>query len=323
MNETIFKSHFRRFTCFVILGWMLCTLIHAEMISSDAVGFAEVSLNKSDPGISWMVNQWLKVPRSNSIKSFVQHFKTDKATAMVFTNPKTGELRFVVMEQALENMETPAAQKTISQIMLSEIKADKFKTSSYNGKTLYFGPRADGKYETGYFISGNSLVWGTDLNAVKKIADVATEGKNSISTLSDYQDLKNRIPSGSNAIMYMNNSQSLFANVLAKQEKKWKMSLLLSAKDISGIILGMNFVDGDKITGSAIFKAKNSAALPDIQDDAGFIGEAIRRKFVNTKITYKRQVSTNGNYVTLQFEMNGLKPLMKELFDEGVSSLLQ
>ncbi len=323
MNKTILKSYLRGITCFFIFGWIFGTLLHAEMISSDAVGFAEVSLKKSNPGISWMVNQWLKVPRPNSIKSFVQHFKSDKATALVFTNPKNEELRFVMIEQAMENLETPAAQKTIWQFMLPEIKGDKFKSTSYDGVTLYSGPRPGGQYETGYFISGNSLIWGTDLNAVKKIADVVTQGKNSISALTDYQDLRSRIPSSSNAVIYMNNSQSHFSNVLSKQEKKWKMSLLLSAKDISGIIVGIDFVDGDKITGSAIFKARTSSALPDIQDDAGFIGEAIRRKFVNTKITYKRQVLTQGNYVTLQFEMTGLKPLMKELFEEGVSSLLQ
>lgn len=322
MNGLFIKPYMIGFLCFIIIGWTLLTHAHAEMVSSDAVGFAEVSLNKSDPGISWMENQWLKVPRSNSIKSFMQHFKTDKATAIVYPNPQTGELRFVVVEQSLENLTSPAAKRTISQIMLSEIKGDKFKTFSYNGIPFYSGPRPNEKYETGYFISGNSLIWGTDLNAVQKVANVI-QGKNPISSLSDYQDLKSKTPSGSNVVIYMNNSQSLFSHVLGKQEKKWKMSLLLSAKNISGIILGMNFVDGDKITGSAVFKANNSAALPDIQDDAGFIGEAIRRKFVNTQITYKRQISTSGNYVTLQFEMTGLKPLMKELFEEGISSLLR
>ena len=111
--------------------------------------------------------------------------------------------------------------------------------------------------------------------------------------------------------------------MLKKQEKKWGISLLLSARDISSIIMGIDFVDGEKIKGNIIFKAKNLNAIPDIQDDAGFIGEALRRKFTYSKMIYKRQVTTNGNYVTLNFEMAGLKPLFRELFDEGLSSLLE
>ena len=293
-----------------------------SFISSDAIGFAEVSLNKSDPGISWMLTQWLKAPKPNSIKSFVQHFKTENAVTGIYPNPKTGDLRFIVIEKTTENLETPSSRDAVLKIMKPEIIANQYRALSYNGLTLYAGPRGDGKYETAYFISGNSLVWGTDLNAVKKLADVLARKTGSITNLPDYQDLKNRIPADCNAVFYLNNDQSLFSNTLSKQEKKWKISLLLSAKNLSAVILGMDFVDGDKITGTAVFKAKNSSAIADIQDDASFIGEAMRRKFVNSKITYKPQVYTSGNYVTLKFEMSGLKPLFRQLFEEGISSLL-
>src|ERR1700675_2431270 len=96
------RFFFRHYVSLVFLIAVCCqtsAIAESLLISTDAVGFAEVSLNKTDPGMSWMINQWLKVPRSNSIKSFMQKYNAEKVISAVYTNPKTGELRFVVVEQ--------------------------------------------------------------------------------------------------------------------------------------------------------------------------------------------------------------------------------
>ena len=294
----------------------------APSVSQDAVGFAEISINKSDPGVAWMTGAWLGAPRSNSLKSIYRKYPLNRTVVGIY--PSAGaSLPFVVVAQSGKNLAGEVEKKEILSIMRHEVAQGQYNRSNYRGYDLYTGTRSHNKGSFGFFIKGNELALGTDANALRKVAYASAGTVAPMSAQADYRDLRNRIPAGSDLVFFFANQQNQFANTLRKQERKWKLSLLLSSGDLAGMMGGFNFVDGDKITGSIVFKAKNPKAIRDIQDDANFMGEAIRRKFSHAHITYKKQVTVQGNYVTLSFEMKGLKPLFKDLFTKGVSSLLK
>jgi len=291
-------------------------------VSQDAVGCAEININKVDPGTMWMVNSWLGAPKSNSIKSIYRRYSMSRAVVGIY--PSAGSyLPFVVAAQTGKNLDNAADKGNILAFMRHEVVNGQFNRSNYRGYELYSGNRPQKKGSFGYFVKGNEVALGNDANAIRKVADASAGAVVPITSLPDYRDLRNRIPAGSDLVFFFANQQNQFANSLKRQEHRWKMSLLLSSAELSGVMGGFNFVDGDKITGSIIFKARNANAIRDVQDDANFLGEAIRRKFSHANITYKKQVITQGNYVTLSFEMRGLKPLFKEMFTNGVSSLLK
>lgn len=315
-------KYFKNIILIIIASVCLYNQIYAQadFIRRDAIGFAEISLNRSDAGINWLLTQWLQSPRPNALKSYTKNFRPEDATIAIFRSPQTGELRFAVISRTNISLESDKNKNIISQFIKNEITAPEFSNISYNQHIIYYGPMADRRYELGYFITGNRLIWGNELSLVKSVSD-AISGENRLIRFSDYPSLRKRIPEKSDLVVYLNNNQSRFANVLSQQEKKWRLSLLLSAEDIASIIMGIDFIDGNKITGKIIFKSRNAAALAEIRNDANFLGETIRRKFSQIKIGYNRKVMTEGNYVTLEFEMTGVKPLFQEMFKEGITSL--
>jgi hypothetical protein len=101
------------------------------------------------------------------------------------------------------------------------------------------------------------------------------------------------------------------------------MSLLLSAGDLEWMASGFDVLDSNRVAGTIVFQGRAESAVPDIADDAEFLGETFRRKFTAEKIDYTSSVSIDGTLVTLDFEVEGLEPLWLRLFEDGVLSLIR
>lgn len=286
-------------------------------ISKDALGFAEVNINQSDPGVRWMYNAWQNAKRKNSLKTIAGRYGTHAAIVGIYPSSGVMEFPYVIVSRIQPGIHPANLEK----IMASDIKG-RYSPQTYNNISLSVGSKPDGR-KFAFYQNGASVVIGTSLEALNKTIDVSNGKISSIKSDADWADLTNRLSGNRDMEFFFTNNSGQFASALARQERKWKMSLLLSSRSIQAISGGMNFVDGDRMTGVLVFKAKSPAAIRDIQDDANFLGEAIRRKFSKQKITYKRQVTVQGNYVTLSYEMSGMKPLFNELFRDGISSLLR
>lgn len=67
----------------------------------------------------------------------------------------------------------------------------------------------------------------------------------------------------------------------------------------------------------------DASRIEEIRDDAEFLGEAFRRKFIAEKIGYTSKVEVKDKTVVLTFDIQGLEPLWKRLFEQGVLELFR
>ena len=86
---------------------------------------------------------------------------------------------------------------------------------------------------------------------------------------------------------------------------------------------GFDVVDSTRVNGQILFKGVDDKHMNDIVDDAEFLGEAFKRKFIAEKINYSSEVKVKDRTVILTFTIEGIEPLWKRLFAKGVLSLIQ
>ena len=101
------------------------------------------------------------------------------------------------------------------------------------------------------------------------------------------------------------------------------MSLLLSADYLQWMGASFDFIDSQRVSGRFVFQGKDTSHIEDIRDDAKFLGETFKRKFIADKIDYESNVEVNGTTVVLNIQIQGLEPLWTKLFEQGVLSLFQ
>ncbi len=161
---------------------------------------------------------------------------------------------------------------------------------------------------------GNRLILGTGVEVVKKAIDVAEGKSGSIVEDKEFIRMRTKAIEARDGFVYVNNKEARFVKTLREWEEDWHMTLFLSAESMVSIGLSFDLIDEARAKGKIVFRATKEEALPAIHDDARFLGEAIKRKFIAEKIDYTSKTTTKGNYVTLDFTIAGLKPVWAKVF---------
>jgi hypothetical protein len=101
------------------------------------------------------------------------------------------------------------------------------------------------------------------------------------------------------------------------------MTLLLSSEYLEYMASSFDVVNASKVSGTFVFQGADRGRIDEIKDDAEFMGEAFKRKFMAEKIQYSSKVEVKDSTVTLTFQIEGLEPLWKKLFEQGVLNLFR
>jgi hypothetical protein len=168
-----------------------------------------------------------------------------------------------------------------------------------------------------YTVLGDRVLIGADADILK----MAIDGP-SVEGSAGYRKAKEWFSSADEGILFADNSSSKFVNFLQPLEKKWKMTLFLSAEDLEWLGFSFDIVDSNRMSGEFTFQGAPDAFLEDIQDDAEFLGEVFKRKFIAEKIDYSGTVEVIDMTVRLKFNIEGVEPLWKELFKKGPLSVI-
>jgi hypothetical protein len=167
-----------------------------------------------------------------------------------------------------------------------------------------------------YALFPDQIVFGSDPDVIKKSIDGP-----SVDGSANYVKVVGQTTQAKDGLLFADNAGSQFANFLAPREKKWNMDLLLSADSLVYMGASLDIVSSSKLSGTIIFQAARADQLSDVKDDANFIGDAFKRKFLADKIQYTSKVEVKDSTVTLNFQMDGLEALWTRLFDGGVLDL--
>jgi hypothetical protein len=285
-----------------------------KRIPAGAIVAVTVGNIQGDAGLSWMLGAWGKSARESPLRDLLKSVSPQELSVAFLPETKDKPM-YALAVIALAKGASP--DKAMLEKVIVGAKDAKIAASSYKGSDIFSGSGKDDPADFGaYALVQGQLVLGTDADAVKKAIDGP-----SIDGTANYARAIGQTPKGMDGILFAENARSQFAGFLAPREKKWNMDLLLSADALSYLGASFDIASPSKLVGTIVFQASKPDRLADVEDDAGFIGEAFKRKFLADKIQYSGKVGVKDDTVTLTFQVDGLEPLWTKLFDGGVLNL--
>jgi hypothetical protein len=286
-----------------------------KFVPDSCISVVTVSNAQNDPGISWLLDAWINSPRESPLREFFKSTAAKEMSVAVF--PKKGDsplyLLFVV------NFAKGA--KINKDVMNNVIMPDpdaKLQSVSYKGATINFVSVDTPEDFSAYTVLQDKVLFGSDVDVLKEALDGPSVEKSS-----GYQNVRAQFPQAKDGLLFADNKGSKFLNFLQPLEKKWKMTLLLSAEYLEWMGSSFDVINSTRVAGKFVFQGKDTSYIEDIQDDAEFLGEVFKRKFIAEKIDYSSEVEVKDRTVVLNFQIDGIEPLWKKLFAQGVLSLIR
>jgi hypothetical protein len=284
-----------------------------QHVPNGSVVFVTVSDLGSDPGMSWLLNAWQSSPRESGLRTVFGSVNYSEVSVAVLGGGVSGSPR-VLMVASLLGTYPSSAFDAVLQADESQISE-----TTVSGQTVrYIDPVPPGQDFGAYTHLGDVVMLGADRSVVEDALAAGPMAANQ-----GLQAMGSSLDLSSNGLLFADNDDTLFADFLAPLERKWGMSLLLSADQLAWMGSAFDVIDSNTIEGTILFEGGPDASVADIKDDAEFLGEAFRRKFMAEEIAYESQVSVDGSTVELAFQMSGLEPLWVRLFEQGVLSIIQ
>jgi hypothetical protein len=285
-----------------------------KRVPDGCIAVVTVANIQTDPGISWMIGSWLTSKRQSPLKELFKLNPPQEMSVAFFPETKEKPMYLLVVV-ALAKGVVPDKAK-LEGLIRKEENA-KLETSTYKGTAIVSGagPKASTDFSA-YAVFQNLIVIGSDAGVIQRAIDGP-----SVSVTPNYLKIASQSPKAKDALLFADNAGAQFAKFLEPREKKWKLTLLLAAEYLQYMGSSFDIADASKVSGSIVFQAADKAHIAEIKEDAEFLGEAFRRKFIAEKIQYFGKVEVSDLTVKLAFQIEGLEPLWKKLFDQGVLDL--
>jgi len=296
---------------FVILAVGQAFADTTNRVPDSSVVFVRIARMQDDPGVSWLSSSWFSTNRKGPVRAVMGEGTYREASVVVLQPGPEGQRIGMIVEMSARP-DTTALDTAIAADGVTE-------TRTVSGITVTYAPNPlESEDFAAYAVNDATIVLGSDSSVVAEIMNGSAMNRTAA-----YRQVGSRVDVGSDGLIFADNDGLRFADFLAPLEQKWQMSLLLSAMDLEWMASGFDVVDSNRVTGKIVFKGSSEAAVPDISDDAEFLGETFRRKFAGEQIDYTSNVTVDGTVVTLDFSVQGLEPLWLRLFENGVLSVIR
>lgn len=309
----------RHITLCIMIATILTSVFADEArdrVPEGHVAFVSVSNMATDPGMVWLRNAWHASPRQSGLRTFFAGVSYDEVAVAVMNETVASGVP-VLLLAALE----PGHEFTTAQIdgVIVTDQSGEASPVSIGGTQIRSVATLDPENDFGaYSVTGNVVIFGYDAEMIAEAvaAPSATAGP-------EFAAFSEEVDTASDGLLFAHNRNGTFAEFLRPLEKKWGMSLLLSAESLAWMGSAFDVVDSETVVGTIVFHTTDPDAVIDLEDDAMFLGEAFRRKFMAEAIQYDSSVETSETTVTLEFRVDGLESLWTRLFEQGVLSIIQ
>lgn len=286
-----------------------------NVIPGSCIAVTTITNIQSDPGVSWLITSWISGPRESPLREFLNTTSFDELSIAVFPPKSDNPLYLLVVIHITKGAKFDKAKLTK---IITNDSDTAVKSISHNGTVINFTEDKNiPKDYSAYTVLGDRVLIGTDADILKlAITGPSVEGS------AGYLKAKEWFSGADEGILFADNSSSKFVDFLKPLEKKWKMTLFLSAEELEWMGFSFDIIDSNRISGEFTFQGTPDAFIEDIQDDAEFLGEAFKRKFIAEKIEYSGNVSVQDMTVRLKLYIEGIEPLWKELYKKGPLSVI-
>jgi hypothetical protein len=304
------------FACLLAAAVATVRADSSAYVPADCVSMVTVSNIQSDPGISWMLGSWINSPRQSPLRELLKVTKINQISVAVL--PSEGDSDGFLLCVIDPGQKTRLDMEKVANVILPEPEA-RVQSLAYRGSTIFYTQSEEKEDFSAYAITPDRLLlYGSHLDVLKKSLDGPSVVKSA-----GYQKAVAYFPRSKDGMLFADNSGARFVEFLQPLEKKWNMTLLLSAEYLDWMGSTFDMIDSNRAAGTFVFQGADTGHMDEIKDDAEFLGEAFKRKFMAEKIDYTSAVEVKGSSVVLNMQIEGLEPLWKKLFEQGVLSLIR
>jgi hypothetical protein len=287
-----------------------------EFVPDSCIAVVTISNLQSDQGLSWILDNWINSPRESPLRDFFRSTVPQEISVAVFPPKRESQLSLTLLMNF--SKKTNIDLEKLNKVIASDNTAT-IRNISYKGSIIHYVEEKDPKNEyAAYCIFKDMIFISTDVSLLKEAI-----GGSSIKNSIGYKKLKAQFPQKGDGLLLADNKNHKFVKFLRPLEEKWKMTLFLAAEHLEWMGSMFDMVDSTRVNGQILFKGTDDPHMDDIVDDAEFLGEAIKRKFIAEKISYSSEVKVKNRTVILTFTIEGIEPLWQRLFANGVLSLIR
>ncbi len=287
-----------------------------QVIPNSSIAHVTISEVQKDSGLNWLLDSWIHSPRKSPLRRFFRSNAPAEMSVAVFPQDNSSSLNLLL---AVELSGKKQIDNSVLDLIILPENDAKVNSLKYRNHILRFVSAEDtGEEFSAYTVWNDNVLVGTNIDVLK----YAVEGTSVVQS-AGYKKVRSRFPQDTDGFFFTDNENLKFARFLHPLEDKWKMSLLLSAEYLEWMGAAFDVVDSTRVNGQFVFQGKDTSHIDDIRDDAEFLGEAFKRKFMAEKINYSSSVEVSGSTVVLDFKIAGIKPLWEKLFEQGVLSVIR
>lgn len=296
-----------------------------NLISNDAVIVASIKAGKDDTGVSYVANIWKEAlkereknytKRQEAIEDIFKQPHLPKVTLAVFGKDiaklyaSGGSIFELPSYLILVGVESSDKEFLKSRLDILLQKNEDLKREIFNGEEIVSNESAGLPRDPSAYVQlGDRTAISPGIERLKDAVNLSKNPKDSIAGLSKYKDIMSKASLSCDGQLYIDNRDSLFANMLRELEKEWKITLLLAVDYVDAIGVSFDIKDKDSAGATIVFKSKDPRGLEEIKNDARFLGEAIVRKFSQENMEHSNKISVSGKYVILELQFKGLEGL--------------
>jgi hypothetical protein len=263
--------------------------------------------------VSWLIDAWINSPRESPLRDLLTAVPAQEMSVALFPAEGRGSLNILLVVNIQKGKKV---DKALLDKLIETSSGGSIQTTSHENTTIAYTTAEDIEDYGAYAVVQNNILAAATLDILKMSLDGSTIGQ-----AAGYRNMQSVLNASQDGLLFTDNSGLQFVKFLRPLEDKWGMSLLLSADYLQWMGASFDFIDSQKVSGNFVFQGKDTSHMEGIQDDADFLGETFKRKFIAEKIKYESDVQVDGKTVVLNFKMEGLEPLWTKLFEQGVLSL--
>lgn len=172
----------------------------------------------------------------------------------------------------------------------------------------------DNKDLSCYTIIDNNLVIANDYQLLKKIIDNFLNKGGSILNVNSFNKIFLLKDPEVDGLIYITNDKKELTNSMQNWKEKIGFVPLVSSDLISSFWFAFNLKDKETAWGKIVFVPTGNESLEEINNDANYLMEVMRRKFMAEDLKYNKNISISENAeVVLDFEIGGLSILRDKI----------
>lgn len=316
-----------------VSGMLLSFSIYAcagdilKVIPQEAMTVFILQNRKNDPGLDYIkdilnekLTQTKDASKRRAVEDLSRMLGVDRVVSAAFYNQ--AKPLFLL---AIEAKDKKILQSLTDKIDILFDNPKQIWQEKYLDYRVIYNPRRfnkPGKKDLScYALLDSYIIIANDFGILKKAIDTYKCSNPAITASKDFTQSWEGLKKDYDAVMYITNQNHQLANSLNSWKRQMGFVLFTSADILKSVWVYFDLVDKDNIQGKIVFSPSAEDPQARISNDAQYLVEAMRRKFMAENLNYTTSIDAIDKDIVLNVKITNTGSFLKKLLiSEDVES---